>query len=119
MRFARLTVTLAGIALPAVAQAQPPAASLPPVAGPQQPSAPANSSDMPDADPQQVGRFQIVLVPTALAGSIVYAPFQMLLDTATGQTWMLPPVTPDQRPMGVPLNYLANPAAAGAAPPAR
>jgi hypothetical protein len=75
---------------PAAPQPLPPIAAPPPGIA----AAPPEGGGGP-ASPQAGGargRYELSLVPGSRLGQADFVPFALLLDTATGQTWLLPPL---------------------------
>ncbi|MBV1799375.1 hypothetical protein [Siccirubricoccus sp. G192] len=107
-----LLILLAATAMPAEAQ------PLPPIAGPVQApaEAPATPPPMPNPAGPQRERYRITLVPGAAVGQVLYAPYALLLDTATGQTWMLPPVQNNQPLLWTQVPFLSEAGARVAVP---
>jgi hypothetical protein len=112
-----LLILLATTAMPAEAQ------PLPPIAGPAQAPAeapatppPMSGAPMPGPAGPQRERYRITLVPGAVVGQVLYAPYALLLDTATGQTWMLPPVQNNQPLLWTQVPFLSEAGARVAVP---
>lgn len=110
----RIPAMAAGaVVLAGVAAAQP----LPPVAAPPAEAAAPQPPPGPGLPEAQAGRFRLVPVPAARAGDAAFAPHSLLLDTATGRTWLLPPlqVGTQQTMIWMPVPFA--PAAGGAPSP--
>jgi hypothetical protein len=107
-----LLILLAATAMPAEAQ------PLPPIASPAQApaEAPTAPPPMPAPGAAPAGRYRITLVPGAVVGQVLYAPYALLLDTATGQTWMLPPVQNNQPLLWTQVPFLSEAGARVAVP---
>jgi hypothetical protein len=70
--------------------AAPPAGSVP--AGPEAGPGAGEGASPPGGGGGAVARYGLTLVPGAAAGSTVQLPYVLMLDTATGRTWVLSPL---------------------------
>ncbi len=115
----------AGVGLAAViasAGAQP----LPPIAAPPaqgSPGAPPGFGEPPPPPPAAAGsrgRYQLSLVQGGRLGPADFVPHALLLDTATGQTWLLPPLQlgAQQTMVWTPVPFLSAGTGAASATPA-